>query len=100
MPAASKNRPLDWSKRALADLDRIYDYYLEAAPHDIAEQAIEAIGAQARRIARLNLVYRPGRNGTREAVVARFPYTIIYRIEPAKVRIVRVLHQAREYFNR
>lgn len=99
MPVASKNRPLEWSKRAQADLDRIYDYYLEAAPFDIAEQAIMAIVARARRIARLNLVYRPGRHETREAVVTRFPYTIIYRIETRRVCIVRVLHQAREYFN-
>ena len=100
MPDGSKSRPLDWSKRARPDLDRIYDYYLEAAPFDIAEQAISTILAQARRIARLNLVYRPGRRGTREAVVSRFPFTVIYRIEPRKIRVVRVLHQAREYFNR
>jgi plasmid stabilization system protein ParE len=100
MPDVSKNKPLDWSKRALADLDRIYDYYLEAAPFDIAEQAIVAITEQAGRIARLGLVHRPGRNGTREAVMLRFPFTLIYRIEPQQVRIVRVLHQAREYFNR
>lgn len=100
MPDASKSKPLDWSKRALADLDRIYDYYLEAAPFDIAEQSITAVADQARRIAQLGLVFRPGRHGTREAVVQRFPFTIIYRIEPRRVRIVRVLHQAREYFNR
>ena len=29
----------------------------------------------------------------------KFPYILIYRVYPAKVRIVRVLHQAREYFN-
>lgn len=100
MPTAGKNRQLDWSRRALADLDRIYDYYLAAAPFPIAEQAIETITSQARRIARLGLVHRPGPAGTREAVVSRFPYTIIYRIEAERVRVVRVLHQARAYFNR
>jgi len=30
----------------------------------------------------------------------RFPFIIIYRIDSQAVRIVRVLHQAREYFNR
>jgi len=99
MPDASTSKPLDWSRRAQADLDRIYDYYLDVAPFDIAEQAVTAIVAQAHRIARLNLVYRPGRNGTRECVMRRFPFTIIYRVELCKVRVVRVLHQAREYFN-
>ena len=96
----ARSKPLDWSKRALADLDRIYYYYLEAAPYDIAEQAISTIIAQAGRIARQGLVYRPGPYGTRQAVVSRFPFTIIFRIETRKVRVVRVLHQAREYFNR
>lgn len=96
----ARSKPLDWSKRALADLDRIYDYYLEAAPFDIAEQAVLTIIEQAGRIARQGLVYRPGPHGTREAVVSRFPFTIIYRIEPRRVKVVRVLHQAREYFNR
>ena len=39
-------------------------------------------------------------DGTREAVMRRFPFTIIFRIESNAVRVVRVLHQAREYFNR
>jgi plasmid stabilization system protein ParE len=51
-------------------------------------------------MAELGLVYRPGRKGTRECVMRRFPFILIYRIEPGKVRIVRVLHQARSYFNR
>ena len=51
-------------------------------------------------MAELGLVYRPGRKGPRECVMRWFPFTIIYRIEPGKVRIVRVLHQARSYFNR
>jgi plasmid stabilization system protein ParE len=100
MPDASKSKPLEWSKRANADLDRIYDYYLEAAPYDIAEQAIRAILAQAKRIAGLGLVFRIGRKGTRERVMLSFPFILVYRIEPGKVRIVRVLHQARSYFNR
>lgn len=100
MPVASKSRPLEWSKRSRADLDRIYDYYLEAAPYDIAEQAIGAILAQARRIAELGTFYRPGRKGTRECVMRRFPFILIYRIEPGTLRVVRVRHQARSYFNR
>jgi hypothetical protein len=46
------------------------------------------------------MVYRKGEGSTRECVMRRFPFTLIYRIEPGKVRIVRVLHQARDYFTR
>ena len=98
MPRQSKR--LEWSKRSRTDLDRIYDYYLETAPYDIAEQAIRAILDQAKRVAELGLVFRPGRTGTRECVMRRFPFILIYRIEPGKVRVVRILHQARSYFNR
>lgn len=69
-----KSRPLEWSERSRADHHRIYDYYLEAAPYDIAEQAIRAMMAQARRMAESRLVYRPGRTGTRECVMRRFGY--------------------------
>jgi plasmid stabilization system protein ParE len=51
-------------------------------------------------VAELGLVYRPGRKGPRECVMRWFPFTIIYRIELGRVRIVRVLHQVRSYFNR
>lgn len=46
------------------------------------------------------LQQRPGKYGTRECILRRFPYTIVYRASGDMIRIVRVLHQAREYFNR
>lgn len=91
---------LDWSRRALADRERIYTYYWNAASERIADEVDGAVAARARAIAKLNLVYRHGKGDTRECVMRRFPFILIYRIEPGKVRIVRVLHQAREYFNR
>jgi plasmid stabilization system protein ParE len=91
---------LEWSKRALADRERIFTYYWNAASRSLADEAEAAIAGRARAIAKLDLVYRKGKGATRECVMRRFPFTIIYRIEPGKVRIVRVLHQARSYFNR
>jgi plasmid stabilization system protein ParE len=91
---------LDWSRRALADRERIYAYYWNVASERVADAAEEAIVGRARAIARLNLVYRQGKGGTRECIMRRFPFIIVYRIDPGKLRIVRVLHQAREYFNR
>ena len=91
---------LDWSLRALADRKRIYAYYWNTASERIADTVDAAIAERTRAIAKLDLVYRRGKGSTRECVMRRFPFTIIYRIEPKQVRIVRVLHQAREYFNR
>ncbi len=38
--------------------------------------------------------------GTRYKIVGEYPYTIVYRGTSSKVRVVRVLHQRRAYFQR
>ena len=37
------------------------------------------------------------RAGTRELVITKYPYTIIYRLTADKVRIVAVTHQSRKH---
>lgn len=91
---------LEWSKRSLSDRERIFAYYWKVASRRLADEAEDFIVTKAEALVRLNLVHRPGKGNTRECVMRRFPFTIIYRIEPGAVRVVRVLHQAREYFNR
>jgi plasmid stabilization system protein ParE len=91
---------LEWSKRSLADRERIFTYYWNSVSERLADEVEEAIVSRARNIASLKMVYRKGEGSTRECVMRRFPFTLIYRIEPGKVRIVRVLHQARDYFTR
>jgi hypothetical protein len=42
----------------------------------------------------------PGkRHGTREYVMRRFPYIIVFKVQPEKIYVLRVLHQAMRYFN-
>ncbi|MDP2823405.1 MAG: type II toxin-antitoxin system RelE/ParE family toxin [Sulfuritalea sp.] len=98
MPNAISKR-LEWTRRARGDLDTIFAYYAEVAPAAIAEQSIDAIRAQARKICRNPELYRRGKRGTRECVMQRFPYTVVYRIHRDSVEILRVLHQARSYFS-
>jgi plasmid stabilization system protein ParE len=92
-------RRLDWSKRALADVDRIAGWYAETASPDVARLAVTAILNASRRLASGIAGYRPGKAGTREYVMRRFPYALVYRETTAAIRIVRVMHQARQYFN-
>ena len=40
-------------------------------------------------------IMKPG--GPRELILSRYPYNIIYRIARAHVRIVRVIHQSRQF---
>ncbi|MFA5916039.1 MAG: type II toxin-antitoxin system RelE/ParE family toxin [Burkholderiales bacterium] len=92
-------RRLDWSKRALADVDRISSWYAETASPEVARLAVKAILNASRRLASGIAGYRPGKYGTREYVMRRFPYILVYREAGAAIRIVRVMHQARQYFS-
>ena len=90
---------LEWSARAAHDLDLITEYYAEVASPGIARLAREFIQSAAVNIAARPVLHRIGKRGTRECVLRKFPYTLIYRATGAQVRIVRVMHQARRYFN-
>jgi plasmid stabilization system protein ParE len=89
----------DWSARADADLARLVVFYAENASPTIAREIRDAIVAAAQLIATLPVKFRAGKRGTREYPLARLPYTLIYRSTARTLRIVRVLHQARDYFN-
>lgn len=100
LPAVTKKR-LDYAARARRDIEAIEAYYLEKASEAVADRAVDAILSQAEKIAALDLAFRPGiRAGTRECVMTRFPYTLVYRSREREVKIIRVLHQRSEYFNR
>jgi plasmid stabilization system protein ParE len=90
---------LDYADRARRDLEAIEKHHLEVAGDVIADRIIDAIQSQAEKIAALGLMFRPGiRRGTRECVMTRYPYTLVYRIGPRRVEIA--VHQRAEYFQR
>ena len=92
---------LDYAARARRDLEAIETYHLEVGGETLADRIIDAILSQAEKIAALGLIFRPGiRHGTRECVMTRYPYTLVYRIGQRQVEIVRVIHQRSEYFQR
>lgn len=92
---------LEFAARARLDIEAIETYYLEEASEAVADRVVDAILTQAEKIAALDLVFRPGiREGTRECVMTRYPYTLVYVTKAREVRIARVLHQRTEYFNR
>ena len=94
-------RRLDYADRARRDLEAIEKYHLEVAGDVIADRIIDAILSQAGKIAALGLMFRPGiRQGTRECVMTRYPYTLVHRIGPRRVEIARIIHQRAEYFRR
>lgn len=90
---------LEYAVRSRRDLETIEKYHLEVAGDVTADRIIDAILSQAEKIAALGLMFRPGiRQGTRECVMTRYPYTLVYRIGSRRVEIARVIHQRAEYF--
>jgi toxin ParE1/3/4 len=86
-----------WSRRAKQDLRELVAY--------IAEDSVQAAETVAGRILKaaelLADMPRSGRigrvPGTRERVVSRTPYILIYRIVSGRIRVLRVYHGARKW---
>ena len=90
---------IDWSERALDDLDAIIF-------HVAAENVTSALWMDSDISRRVDLLSdfpsmgRPGRiSGTRELVVSRSRCVVLYRLDDDMVRILRVVHGAQEWPN-
>ena len=87
---------LRWTRLARQDFEDSYDY--------IAGDNLEAARTQARRIAaaadklkQYPLIGRPGLElGTREWMVDRTRYLLVYMVESEALTILRVWHMSRE----
>jgi len=81
----------------MADRDEIFDYIEADNPH-AALTVDERIEAATLRLVDYPESGRPGRvAGTRELVVRGAPYVLPYRIDGDAVRILRVIHAARQW---
>ncbi|HEY0331253.1 MAG TPA: type II toxin-antitoxin system RelE/ParE family toxin [Rhodopseudomonas sp.] len=91
---------LVYSRRALADLEKIAAYYLEHASPTIAE----SIGLQLARVIE-RIVQTPDaaprlsqRSRVRVATVVRYPYRIFYRTRDDTIDILHIRHTSRRPF--
>jgi toxin ParE1/3/4 len=58
----------------------------------------EAIERQVRQLRDQPLIGRPGRMpGTRELIISRTPFIVIYRVTETRIEILRVLHGAQQW---
>ena len=93
--AGRQRKQLEWSVRAARDVLAI-DLYLSAENPNAAFQVVEHIIERAEQLCRHPFLGRSlGSGRPRKLVLTRYPYNIHYRLSATKVRIVRVLHQAR-----
>jgi toxin ParE1/3/4 len=88
---------LVWTRDSSADLERIMRYIARDnvnAALRIHERILVAVG----RLEAAPRVGRPGQvAGTRELVVTRTPYLVVYRIDDDAVVLLRVLHGAQRW---
>jgi toxin ParE1/3/4 len=93
--AASRRKQREWAVRAARDLLAI-DSYLSADNPKAAVEVVKYIMDRAEQLGRHAFLGRSlGAGRPRKLVLTRYPCNIHYRLTVTKVRIVRVLHQAR-----
>ena len=86
-----------WSQRARSDLVEIRSYIAEDDPGAAAVIASRIEGA-ANTLEDFPRRGRPGRlPGTRELVVPRTPYVVMYRLREDMVVILRVVHGSQQW---
>jgi len=93
--AGRQRRRVEWSVRAARDVLAI-DSYLSAENPKAAVEVVRYLLERAERLSRFPFLGpAPGAGRPRKLVLTRYPYNIHYRVTATKVRIARVLHQAR-----
>lgn len=92
----SGKRLLEFSRRAIRDIAGIEAYIMADNP-EAAGKVVTLIFNTSKRLKDHPMMGRAGQSGTRELVLSRYPYTIIYRLFAGKVRIVAVLHHSLKY---
>jgi toxin ParE1/3/4 len=88
-----------WLPRALKDRDAQIDYIANENPKAALDQG-DRIEQQIDMLADFPEAGRPGRkHGTRELVIGRTPFIVVYRVRPKarRVEILRVLHGAQQW---
>jgi toxin ParE1/3/4 len=85
-----------WSPRARRNRDAIHAAIARDDParaHAVITEIVTAIN----RLADFPALGRPGRkSGTRELVLARRPYLVVYRVRASNVQILEILHTSRQ----
>ncbi len=88
---------IHWTAPAEDDLRDIFEYIFAERP--ASASAVHAlIRERVCQLEKFPHICRIGRaDGTRELVVQHTPYIVVYRIAPAKIEILHVVHGARQW---
>lgn len=91
--------PIRWVDSASEDMDNLADYLLEEGlSFDAVEDYVKRIYDAPKHLATLPGAGKPGRMpNTREWLVKDTPYALIYAVRGDKIRILRVMHNSRQF---
>jgi toxin ParE1/3/4 len=96
MSGSTKKR-LEWSARSADHLLQIEEYIAAEKPL-AAQKVVQKILLTVEQLPGFPMIGHTGRRpGTREIIVPRYPYFIVYRLTATRISILAVMHQARQY---
>ena len=87
---------LRWTRLAAQDFEGAYDF-IAGDNVEAARAVVARIDAAVKKLRQYPLIGRPGlESGTREWVVDRTRYLLVYMVEPDVLTILRVWHMSQE----
>lgn len=93
----NEKKLLEWSIRSLSNVASIEEY-IEADNPAAAHKVLGEIRKAAHCLTDFPMLGHTGqRAGTRELVLTKYPFTIIYRLTANKVFILAVAHQSKKH---
>jgi addiction module RelE/StbE family toxin len=91
------SKSVEYSTRARNNLKKIKEFIEQDNPA-AAARVVEYLTSSADSLAEFPLLGHVGEiAGVRELVLTKFPYTIVYRLTPGRVRVITVLHQSQDH---
>ena len=86
-----------WTRQALRDLDQLRDYTFRYSRRG-AEKLVAKIDRSLQLLASHPEMGRLGRiEGTRELIVPRTPYIVVYQLAADQIRLLAIIHSARRW---
>lgn len=86
-----------WTPAASDDLEHIYTYIATESPAS-AERVARAIVNAVEGLALFPSMGRTGAvPGTRERLLSRYPYKVVYRVQRDHIDVVRVINMAQDW---
>src|SRR5437588_816489 len=87
--------PVILDEDALNEMDAAYVWY-ESERAGLGDEFAEAVWSTIDRIQERPRMYRRVYRDIRRATLRRFPYSVIYRVEPERIAVISVFHGRRD----